>query len=505
MNRPTPRLDVLHDLIDHAAATAPNRIAVADRQHQWSYRELSDRSTAFASWLRAMALAPGARVIVHLPNSVTVAAILFGTSRAGAIFVPVDPRLPPHRLARTIADTDASLVITTHGPSEPSGPGTTRFVLLDDLLNHLDNPCPQQATVRTSPDDTCLLLYTSGSTSEPRGVLCPHRTVLFAVQSIAAALRYRPDDRIFLRLPLWFDYGLYQLLLGCLATASVWFGTEFVPGSLAELATSGSTIIPVVPSLALMFNELMERRPVRTNVRLFTNTGAVLAPDAATRLRTNYPGASIVHMFGLTECKRVSISEPDDDLHHPGSLGKAIPGTSITIVDHAGTQLPPGQTGEIIVTGPHVMAGYHREPALTHQRFLTQPDGSTALRTGDSGHLDDTGRLYFHGRADDIVKRHGIRMSTTEIEAAANSIPGVTGAAAIYCHGTVDTVDLIVTGNDAITPQRVLAGLTHRLEPAKWPDSCVVLKRLPLTSTGKIDRTALVAHLHPPRQRPTET
>lgn len=478
---PTADVHVLHDLLDAATASSPNRVAVLDHDVAWTYAELTQRSAAFASLFTRFEVGPGARLLVCLANRAMTAALLFGASRAGAVFVPVGHDVPLHRLRVIAADAQPALVITEPGVRMDVG---CPVIPLDELVGLLDDTVAPMVAV--APSHAALLMYTSGSTSAPKGVLCPHERVLFAVRAIADRLRYRSDDRVFVQVPLSFDYGLYQFFLACTASASVYVGRNGPVGALHEVAESRSTVVPVVPSLAAALNGLAERKPATTTVRLFTNTGATLLPGAANRLRANFPGASVVSMFGLTECKRVSVSEPDEDLVRPGTVGMPLDGTNVRIVDDKDVVLPPGVVGEIVVTGPHVMAGYHRDDERGAVRFTRTPDGTPELRTGDFGWLDDDGRLYFHGRRDDIFKRHGVRMNTTEIEAAACEIPGIRAAAAVPVK---EDLAIVVTGS--LEPQVVLAELALRLEPAKRPDRCFVLDELPLTSTGKVDRAAV--------------
>lgn len=481
----------VHDLLDAAARRAPGRPALAMPGRRWTYGELAEVSHAFASWLLGQGVRAGDRVLVHHPNSMELAAMLFGTSRAGATYVPVSHEMTRYQLEGILAEAHPAVVVTGSPSSvyEASGVRTLAELWPEVELRRGDR-VPEVA----GAGDIALLLYTSGSTAAPKGVVCPHERVVFAARAIAARLGYRPDDRIFVRLPLSFDYGLYQFLLACLATASVHLGTDRSGAPLLrDLVASQATVVPVVPSLAEMLCALAERRTVAAPVRLFTNTGAALAPHTAARLRRSFPGSTVVFMFGLTECKRVSISEPDIDLRLPGSVGTPLDGTDVAIVDDDGRPLPPGEVGQIVVRGPHVMDGYYRDTDLGTERFGTDPaDGARILRTGDFGYRDREGNLYFHGRRDDIFKRRGTRMSTTEIEAAVMAVPGVTAAVAVPSVAG-ERLRLAVVGD--IAPDRLRHELAARLEPAKQPDECVLLACLPHTTNGKVDRSAVAAAL----------
>jgi acyl-CoA synthetase (AMP-forming)/AMP-acid ligase II len=239
-----------------------------------------------------------------------------------------------------------------------------------------------------------------------------------------------------------------------------------------------------------MLIALAGRDPGPSSVRLFTNTGAALAQATIDALRSRFPGARMARMFGTTECKRISIMPPESDLERPASVGLPLPGTEVVILDDAGRPQPAGQTGEIVVGGPHVMAGYWRAPAVTARTF--RRDGHTGrvwLHTGDYGHLDDDGYLYFEGRRDDMFKHKGARVSTLEIEAAAMDIPGIRGAVVMP---PANGSDLEICVAAELSPHTVLRELATRLESAKVPAVCHIVDEIPLTLNGKNERGTLV-------------
>jgi acyl-CoA synthetase (AMP-forming)/AMP-acid ligase II len=491
----------VHALLDGPVRRTPERTAVREADRAWSYRRLWTASHAFAGWLRRAGVRAGDRVVVHESNRAEVVAAVYGASLAGAVLVPVGGDAKPFQLAGIVADCEPAVVLSC----DPTGAA----VPAAEVWRELDRT-PEAPQVDGTPSEPAMLIYTSGSTAQPKGVVCPHDSVLFAVRAIGERLRYRQTDTVFLRLPLSFDYGLYQAFLCAAAGAALYIATPGSTGTvLREVRDSGATVVPVVPQLALMLCQLAERTGPRPGVRLFTNTGAALTPAAAGRLRAAFPGASVVSMYGLTECKRVSVGDPDGDLDRPGSVGRPLPGTRVRIEDEDGSPVPAGRVGQIVVTGPHVMAGYYRAPGPTAQRFgidgagrgagsvdgsvdgsvAGSVDGVRTLRTGDHGWLDADGYLYFDTRRDDIFKRRGVRMSTPEIEAAAHDVDGVEAAAAIPLAGPPERLYVVVTG--AVDPAAVLEGIAARLDPARVPDRCLVLDRLPLTPAGKVDRGRL--------------
>jgi acyl-CoA synthetase (AMP-forming)/AMP-acid ligase II len=194
-------------------------------------------------------------------------------------------------------------------------------------------------------------------------------------------------------------------------------------------------------------------------------------------------------MYGLTECKRATIMSPDEDVRRPGACGRALPGTEVFAADEAGHRLPPGRTGEIVVRGPHVMAGYWRCPELTEGRFRRAAGLFPQLHTGDYGWLDDDGYLYFSGRHDGLYKERGFRVSATEVEAAAHRVPGVRAAAVLTPATGENGATLIAVTK--LKPPHLLAALRDEIEDFKIPRSCLVVDELPVTENGKVDRARL--------------
>lgn len=473
--KPLSDESTVHSLLDAAAAAAAGSPAVRDAAGGWSYAELAAWSHAVAAWLESRGVRPGDRVAVQWPTTRELVAMFFGVSRRGAVFVPLNPAMKPFQLRSVLAGAQPRMFLTEADAAEV----WTQVRLLRSAGRA--DPVP------VAPDDVAVLMYTSGSTATPKGVIGPHAQLTFASRAIQAVLGYRGDDVVFCRFPMSWDYGLYKVLLCCLGRAELVFaGAEADPVLLARMREVGATVVPIVPSLATMILTHVDREftaPARETVRMFTNTGAALSATTIARLRAAFPGAWVVRQFGQTECKRIAIMPPEQDGARLGAVGLPLPGTTVAVIDSEGRPLPPGQIGEIVVSGPHVMPGYWGDPELTARTFRPDPvTGARRLHTGDYGHMDADGFLYFTGRSDDMFKRKGIRMSTLEIEAAAMDIPGVRAAAAVPPTGELD---LAVYVEADLAPHAVLRELAQRLEPAKVPAVCHVVDKVPLTAHGK--------------------
>jgi acyl-coenzyme A synthetase/AMP-(fatty) acid ligase len=200
-------------------------------------------------------------------------------------------------------------------------------------------------------------------------------------------------------------------------------------------------------------------------------------------------------MFGLTECKRVSIMLPEELDAHPDSVGRPLAGTEVRVVDGAGRPLPPGETGELVIRGRHVALGYWRAEAETRQRFRQSGTEARELWSGDSGYMDADGFLYFHGRMDQLLKHRGYRISPLEIEEAACQIAGVSEAGVVQSDADGSLHLFVSLIDPALTATAIVADLRARLEPVKIPEHVHVVSALPKTANRKTDRKQLKQQL----------
>lgn len=491
----TTAAKLLHELLDTTAALRPQHVAVRDSKGSWTWQDLVAQSHAAAAWLRAQGVRPGDRVVVRLPNVRETVAMLYAASRCGAALVPISAEMKDFHLKAVIANCEPRLVVVVDGAGDKVRP-LTGFPVheIGTVWGELTDGASVPAEAH-DPASPAVLIYTSGSTATPKGIICPHAQMSFAADAINQVLGYRNDDVVFVRVPLSFDYGLFQVLLCCLAGAELVLADGEADAKLHLLIReTGTTVLPLVPSLGGPLIRLAERDPRPTKLRMFTSTGAALEQRIIDGLWRCFPGARVVRMYGISECKRITVMPPAEDRERPGSSGRPLPGTRVAILGEDGNEVPAGSSGEITVTGPHVMAGYWRLPEITARTFRTDPaTGVTRLHTGDYGRLDEDGYLYFEGRRDDMFKRKGMRVSTIEIEGAAMDIPGVRNAAALK--PTADRDLMIFVEADGLAPQTVLRELAQRLEAVKVPSLCRVLDAFPLTANGKNAKQQLEAML----------
>lgn len=489
-----------------AAVHQPAALALVQGDRNWSYGRLAAECARMSVWLHRRGVGSGDRVMTVLPSSVWLVALLYACSVRGAIFVPLPSNSTNFLINNCIADVSPSVVVVMH-PETASNLESNSVVLplqmLVSELPDLDSYSELSLDETFDSEQTAFLLYTSGTTSTPKAVICPHDQVLFATKAIARSICYHRDDVVYSRIPMSFDYGLYQALLCAYAQCALALDdSDSVLRSITVMREVGATVVPLVPSLAAALGPLALRASTKPPVRLLTSTGAQLSPSTGAMLRSAFPKAQVCVMYGLTECKRATIMPQDGDLLRPASVGPPLSGTTVYVLANGKLTREPGVTGEVVIEGPHVMAGYWHATQLTAHKFRTRRDGSQLLFTGDSGYLDAAGYLYLMGRLDDTFKHQGVRMSCQEIEFAALDVPGVREAAVLP---PSDGRDLTLVVASDLKPADIRHALAERLPSEKRPARYHVVSALPVTPHGKVDREWLQHRLNQVQYRGGKT
>ncbi|HVR89530.1 MAG TPA: acyl-CoA ligase (AMP-forming), exosortase A system-associated [Novosphingobium sp.] len=494
--------------LDHLAecgtADAP---ALVLREGTLSYQDLRTRVSRLAAWLQQVVTAPGARVASWAAKSELTCLMPLAAARAGLVHVPINPLLKRAQVAHILADSSAVLLIGT----------PARLATLED--GDLTEGCASMAEgdalaaaaglqgigpSHADPDDLAAILYTSGSTGLPKGVMLSHANMWLGAESVAAYLGLEPDDRTLAVLPLSFDYGQNQLLStwyagGCAIPLDYLTARDVVKA----IGRHGVTSLAAVPPLWVQLAELDWPSEIAGKLRRLTNSGGALTSDLVRRLRALFPQARLFPMYGLTEAFRSTYLDPALVDTHPTSMGKAIPHAEILVIGDDGDVAADGIEGELVHCGPLVAQGYWQDAARTAERFKPAPaasrHGGIAVWSGDRVKRDANGLLYFVGRRDAMIKSAGNRISPQEIEEVALATGLVSEAVAL---GVPDprlghAVHLIVRAapgsSDAIEelPRKLLQELPNFMQPKviHWRSA------MPIGPNGKIDRTGLYAEL----------
>ncbi len=521
-------LTFVHDAIDRVATSAPDRPAVVLGTDEMSYGELAAATDRLARTLANLGVSRGDRVGLYVHKSFTTVIGAYGIMKAGAAFVPIDPQIPVERLSMIIDDCDIRVLVTeprklatldalsTLESQEEGGSVPTR---IDTVISDSDGAdhafdliewsaiepdgaefgCP---VVGADPDDLAYIMYTSGSTGVPKGMMHSHRSSLGFGRWGVEHCDLAPADRVASHGPLHFDISIFDLFSTGIAGATVVLVPEPVtkfPASFSKLleeqAVSALFTVPFAFIQLTSSGALGERDLTALRWVLFGGE-----PFPARHLRSlmqAVPHAEFSNVYGPAEapaCVTHTVVEPPsaDDVV---PIGRPSPRTDVLVVD-PGTESPVavGEVGELLVASPSITLGYWNRPERNAVSYLTDDAGRLYFRTGDLVSQRDDGIFDFLGRGDRMVKTRGFRVELDEVEAAIGSHPSVAEAAAFTSRDDdgVVLVHAAFTSDDAgLDETSVTAHAATRLPNYAMPVSLTRHDRFPRTTSDKIDRTAL--------------
>ena len=500
---PYVRDEMLHEIFAATAGTAPNRCAVrcadsdiaSGRRTSLTYSELARRAAQFAHFLRVRGIRCGDRVVICLPRGLDPFIAVLGVLQAGAAYVPVDWSFPADRIDFIAVDSGAKLILTnSERLGDFAGPDVVAF---DDRLGEIatgDSWAFTRASTGASPDDLAYIIYTSGTTGKPKGVAIRHRNITQLVRAESAILGLTPADRVFQGFSLAFDMSIEETWPAFLAGAELIVSSEALarsgPDVVEAIVRQNVTVWHCVPSLLAVV-------PVQPPaLRLINLGGEACPPDLARRWAR--PGLRLLNTYGPTETT-VTATWTEMSGDGPVTIGTPLPGYHAWIVDDALAPVAAGLSGELLIGGPGVGAGYVGLPEQTASKFVTatlDPVAGAELvyRSGDLVSLDATGNIVFGGRIDTQVKIRGYRVELAEIEAAIADDDAVAQAvcALTDLDGDETLVAYVVPHHGmTIDEGRLTDALKARLPRYMRPALYETLERLPLLISGKVDRKAL--------------
>ncbi|MEO6595684.1 MAG: AMP-binding protein [Planctomycetota bacterium] len=491
-----------------------------------SGEDLRRRVEAMAAALLRRGFHPGDRLVVLLHRCIEEGVAILAAAAAGGMAVPLHGKLKDDQVAHVLADCEPFGVVTS----------ALRVLALRDPTTTLgkarvfrvgDPPLPVSAEPFAALDSAgtadaagsellaprghtpAALLYTSGSTGLPKGVVQDHHNLALGAALVADYLALAPQDHLLAVLPFSFDYGLNQLLsalhAGCRVTAADHLG----PGELAELCRRlRPTGLAGVPSLWHEVASGLQTGVLSAehgrSLRFVTNSGGPLRPTDSAQVRGHWPHVRVFAMYGLTEAFRSAFLDPAEFDRYPESFGRALPGVELLLVDpHSGALLQGEGSGELVHAGALVAQGYWRRPEATAERFRCDPrgGGGRVVYSGDIVRRCAEGRHWFVGRADRLLKVHGHRISPDEIATAVAGLEGVGEVAVFGLDGGADghRIVLAVSGDaaDADLRQRIRRRCRTRLPSYMQPAVLRVLSTLPHNANGKVDEAELRATMGP--------
>ncbi|UPG73652.1 amino acid adenylation domain-containing protein [Roseomonas gilardii subsp. gilardii] len=478
-------------LIERQMAGTPDAVALEADGERLTYAELERRSRALALELRARGAGPGRIVAVALERSLALEVALVAILRAGAAYLPLDLSHPPARIARILASAQPALVLAHAGTLEG-------LACLPPESWRLDS----EATLPSGPEpgDLAYLLYTSGSTGEPKGVMVEHRAIVNRLEWMRRHYGFGPGDRILQKTPMTFDVSVWEFFLPLLSGGTLVMappGAHKDPAALAALIRDGGiTTAHFVPSMLAAFLAEPAARGL-SPARVFCS-GEALPPELRDRFHATLR-SELHNLYGPTEAA-VDVSywpAGPEDRSRPVPIGFPVWNTRLYVLDEALRPLPPGVAGQLFIAGRQLARGYLGRDDLTERAFIPDPfhPGERMYRTGDLASLRPDGAILFHGRADDQVKLRGLRIELGEIEAALATAPGVAQGRVVAREdrpGDQRLVAYLVPG-EGYAAEAVRAHVAARVPDYMLPSAFVALESLPVNSSGKLDRRALPA------------
>jgi amino acid adenylation domain-containing protein len=478
----------------------PGKLALQAGSEAVTYAELRDAVLSFREALARAGLRSGGCVALLLPKSIVAVELILAILATGAAYVPLSPRQPPMRLRAILDDLEPALVITTgeiarslQGKRAP-GRGFPLATLAESGL-HLPKLAARPAAA--DREHLAAILYTSGSTGEPKGIMLSHDNIASFVDWAAWAFEISPHDRLASVAPFHFDLSIFDLFCGLSRRATVHLLDETAmsfPGRVRSwIDAAGITVWYSVPTALA---RLQQRRALRgaDTLRLVLFAGEVFPVPVLRQLMDDLPRPEYINLYGPTEtnvCTYHRLPGPPagDDAALP--IGRPCEHLRVSLCDAARREVAPGEIGELCVEGPAVMRGYWRHPEMTRGAHLRGRENS--YRTGDYGWLRDDGEIMFAGRRDHQVKIRGHRVELLALEGVLNAHPAIGEAAALALPGETGgwLAAFLVPRQQAEPDAEIRRFIAQRLPRFYQPDRVVWLPELPRTANGKCDRAGL--------------
>ncbi len=513
---------LLQQLLLRPLNQSPEKTAVWARGNSLTYRQLEEQSNQLACFLRARGIRKGDRIGMYFPKGVESIVSMLGILKAGAVYVPLDPQAPVKRISYIIANCGMRGLVTTSAKLRGLDLGLTpsvEFSLLVDQgscsngagdksgwgdLTALPTAPLETISVET---DLAYILYTSGSTGDPKGVMISHRNALTFVDWCANTFRPRPEDRFSNHAPLHFDLSVFDVYNSIEAGATVYLldhETTLFPSSVASFIEKHQLSVwysvPSALTSLLLHGNLGAHNLERLRLILFA--GEVFPMKYLRQALEAFPHAEFHNLYGPTEtnvCTYFPVDRTQAATLDRLPIGRACANTEAFAVDDSNQIIGPGGTGELYVRGPSVAMGYWGDPEKTRRSMLPnhfqRNFEERIYRTGDLVSLDDDGTFWFLGRRDNMVKSRGYRIELGEIETALYSHPAVREAAVIAIPdelvGNILKAVVVLDGSAPLSATDIQRHCAMRIPSYMIPEPVVFLDSLPKTSTGKVDRRKL--------------
>jgi len=502
----THRGKTIQDLFELQASCTPQKVAItAPGEVQWDFGHLHDETTRISYCLRDAGLVPRAVVGILVPRTAAVALANLSILKAGAICLPIDLHNPPARIAYMLRDAGASMVVTTAEVwvelNSSMDPGLIPF-LLELEPTSLSNR-PMITTV--DPEDVAFIVYTSGSTGAPRGVMLSHRSILSQISHRLFSLQIQPTDRLCLSLSVGFSTLPMQLLLPLLNGQELAVYDEeiikspkmlFIQAEKDRITHLEVTVSTLAAYLRYIENDTSKKVDLGFMKLIFT-AGEKLTPDIARRFYRQYPSMKLGTTFGQSEATGIMANSVVENRDELDKVVEGFPSVNnrLYVLDEDLHMLPKGVVGDIYFAGEGLASGYVNDPIATKEKFVPDPffPGETMLKTGDIGRRLSDGRLEVVGRRDRMIKVRGNRVELGEVEQKFREYSGILECVVTAGHGPDGGQELYCyfTSDEEIPFSRLEQYLLKHLPRYMMPARILRIPQMPLNANGKVDLSSL--------------
>lgn len=506
-----PEQQCFHELFEAQVERTAEAVAVICERAQLTYRELNRVANQLARYLQARGVGPESVVPLLAERGIPFLTAMLAIFKAGAAYLPLDPRHPPSRIRHILEHSRARLLLAAKNFASllAQAAGETEAVYFEDL--HLEGTEAEDLPVRATPHNLAYVIYTSGSTGLPKGAMLEQRGMLNHLYAKVDTLHLTADDSVAQTASQCFDISVWQFLAALLVGGR----THIFPDSvahdptqlLAQVEQHRVSILETVPSLLRVMLESIEggsrAYPRLEKLRWLVPTGEALPPEFCRRWLSVYPHIPLLNAYGPTECSddvtHYPISAPlaDGQIHTP--IGRPINNIRLYVLDRRLRPLPVGVSGDLYVGGVGVGRGYLNDARRTAEAFVPDPfsdlPGARLYRTGDLARYLADGTIEFLGRVDHQVKIRGYRIEPGEIESLLRQHGGVQDVVVVVREDSPGNKAMVayVVASDGVTGNELRAYLKDKLPDYMVPSAFVLLEALPLTSNGKVDRRGLPA------------
>jgi long-chain acyl-CoA synthetase len=490
----------LATILPDSASVHPDRVALRLEDAATTYRELDEQSARAAGLLRDRGIQPGDRVGVMLPNTPEFAVIYYGVLRAGGVVVPMNPLLKAREVAYYLGDSGARLLFAWHAFADEAEAGAKRAeaeaIIVDPATfgEALASAQPAWEVAERQDDDTAVVLYTSGTTGQPKGAELTHANLVRNTEVVRTdLLRLTAEDVVFGGLPLFHSFGqTCTLNAAAAAGACLTLLPRFDPvRALQILAGHHVTVFAAVPTMYTALLHSPDRAAYELSALRVCMSGGAAMPVEVLRAFEEAFGCLVLEGYGLSETSPVASFNHPDRERKPGSIGTPIRGVEMRVVDEQGAEVPQGEVGEIAIRGHNVMKGYWRRPEETAKAI---PDGW--FRTGDIGRVDEDGYFAIVDRKKDLIIRGGYNVYPREVEEVLYEHPAVGDAAVIGLPhaelGEEVGAAVALKPGASATPEALRDYVKAQVAAYKYPRRVWIVEALPKTATGKILKREIV-------------